>query len=132
MVFDTAISNIQGEGQIDFKQEQLDIRLDAKPKRKSIFVARTPIHIEGPFSKPDYTLEAGPLLARGGAAAALSVLNPIAAVLALVETGPGRDANCTQLMAKVADAQREAKRSSKPAELPKPDIEALPPTQDAQ
>ena len=131
MVFDTAISNIQGEGSIDFKQEHLDIRLDAKPKRKSIFVARTPIHIEGPFSNPGYTLEAGPLLARGGAAAALSVINPIAAVLALIETAPGRDANCKQLMALAADAQREAKRSAKPAELPKPAIEALPPQQEA-
>lgn len=132
MVFDTAISNIQGEGQIDFRQELLDLRLDAKPKRKSIFVARTPIHIEGPFSKPNYSLEAAPLLARGGAAAALSVINPIAAVLALVETGPGRDANCTQLMAKVADAQREAKRSGKPAELPTPEIQELSPKQEAQ
>jgi uncharacterized protein involved in outer membrane biogenesis len=132
MVFDTAISNIQGEGQIDFREEQLDLRLDSRPKRKSIFVARTPIHIEGPFSKPNYALEAGPLLARGGAAAALSVINPIAAVLALVETGPGQDANCAQLMAKVADAQREAKRSGKPAELPSPDVQPLPPTQEGQ
>jgi uncharacterized protein involved in outer membrane biogenesis len=125
MVFDTAISNIQGEGSIDFKQEQLDIRLDAKPKRKSIFVARTPIHIQGPFSNPGYALEAGPLLARGGAAAALSVINPIAAVLALIETAPGRDANCAQLMALAADAQREAKRSGKPAELPPPELQPL-------
>ena len=132
MVFDTAISNIQGEGQIDFREEQLDLRLDSRPKRKSIFVARTPIHIEGPFSKPNYALEAGPLLARGGAAAALSVINPIAAVLALVETGPGQDANCAQLMAKVADAQREAKRSGKPAELPSPDVQPLPPTQEGK
>jgi len=129
MVFDTAISNIQGEGTIDFKQEQLDLRLDAKPKKKSIFVARTPIHVEGPFSNPGYTLEAGPLIARGGAAAALSVLNPIAAVLALIETGPGKDANCAQLMAKVAGAQREAKRSGKASEIEKPELEPVEPAQ---
>ena len=125
MVFDTAISNIQGEGSIDFREEHLDIRLDAKPKRKSIFVARTPIHIEGPFAKPGYTLEAAPLLARGGAAVALSVINPLAAVLALVETGPGRDANCKQLMATVANAEREARRSGKAAELPTPELQPL-------
>lgn len=125
MVFDTAISNIQGEGTIDFRNEQLDIRLNAKPKRKSIFVARTPIHIEGSFAKPDYTLEAAPLLARGGAAVALSVINPLAAVLALVETGPGRDANCAQLMASVASAEREARRSDKPAALPTPELQPL-------
>lgn len=129
MVFDTAISNIQGKGTIDFRQEQLDLRLDAKPKKKSIFVARTPIHVEGPFSNPGYTLEAGPLIARGGAAAALSVLNPIAAVLALVEPGPGTDANCTQLMAMVADAQREAKRSGKASEIQKPELEPIGPAQ---
>lgn len=132
MVFDTAISNIQGEGTIDFREEQLDIRLDAKPKRKSIFVARTPIHIEGAFAKPDYTLEAAPLLVRGGAAVALSVINPLAAVLALVETGPGRDANCAQVMAKVGDAQREAKRSGKPAKLPTPEMAPVPSAQEAQ
>lgn len=125
MVFDTAISNIQGDGTIDFKNEQLDIRLDSKPKKKSIFVARTPIHVEGPFSNPGYALEAGPLLARGGAAAALSVLNPIAAVVALVETGPGKDANCAQLMSKVTAAQREAKRSGKAADLPTPELTPL-------
>ncbi|HWT53922.1 MAG TPA: AsmA family protein [Rhodocyclaceae bacterium] len=123
MVFDTAISNIQGEGQIDFRQEQLDLRLVAKPKEKSIFVARTPIHIQGPFAKPRYSLEAGPLLARGGAAAALSVLNPLAAVLALIETGPGRDANCAQLMSQVAQAQREAKRSAKPSDIQAPTLD---------
>lgn len=125
MVFDTALSNIRGEGRIDFKHEHLDIRLNSRPKHKSILVARTPIHIEGPFSNPGYALEAGPLLARGGAAAALAVLNPLAAVLALVETGPGKDANCAQLMAQVADAQREAKRSGKPSELPTPELQPL-------
>ena len=125
MVFDTAISNIQGDGVIDFKNEHLDIRLDSKPKKKSLFVARTPIHVEGPFSNPGYSLEAGPLLARGGAAAALSVLNPIAAVIALVETGPGKDANCAQLMSKVTDAQREAKRSGKATDLPESELKPL-------
>lgn len=128
MVFDTAISNIQGEGSIDFKNEQLDLRLDSKPKKKSIFVARTPIHVEGPFSNPGYSLEAGPLLARGGAAAALSVLNPIAAVIALVETGPGKDANCAQLMSMVATAEREAKRSGKADALPSTQLTPLEPS----
>jgi hypothetical protein len=53
------------------------------------------------------------------------VINPIAAVLALIETAPGRDANCAQLMALAADAQREAKRSGKPAELPPPELQPL-------
>lgn len=117
MVFDTTVSNIQGEGRIDFRQEQLDLVLKPEPKKKSFLVARTPIRVFGPFSAPDYSLEKGPLVARGGAALALGVLNPFAALLALVETGPGKDADCKSLLAQVDGARRQATRPAAPSPI---------------
>ena len=117
MVFDTAISNIQGSGTLDFRNEQIDVLLIPQPKKKSILAARTPIRVHGPFSQAEFSLQKGPLLARGGAVMLLSALNPFAAVLALLETGPGKDADCAALLSHVVSAQAQAKRSAKPASL---------------
>ena len=46
----------------------------------------------------------GPLLARGAAALALGALNPLLAFIPFVETGPGKDSDCAQLLAQVKAA----------------------------
>ena len=116
LVLDTVDTQIEGSGTVNLRDEQLDITLKPHPKDVSIFVVRSPIHIVGSFAKPDVSIDKGGLLKRLGSAVLLGLINPLAALIPLVETGSGTDANCVELLATVEAAQREAvKPPSKPA-----------------
>jgi AsmA family protein len=100
LVLDTNDSLLVGNLGMDFKHEQLDGRLDAKPKDSSIFAAQIPITIRGSLKAPKVGLEGkrlgGKTLAVGALAA---LLNPLAALLPFVERGDARDADCRALIA---------------------------------
>jgi AsmA family protein len=68
---------------------------------------RAPITMRGQWQHPSFGVEAGPALAQGGIAAALGVINPFAAILAFIDPGLAKDANCAPLLA-TAKAQRSA------------------------
>ncbi|MDQ2695939.1 MAG: AsmA family protein [Pseudomonadota bacterium] len=99
LVIDTTDTNITAEGAVNFRDESLNLTLKPHPKDVSILTARTPIDIDGTFKDPAVAPKAGPLAARGAAAAALgALLTPLAALVALVEPGGGEDADCRQLI----------------------------------
>jgi uncharacterized protein involved in outer membrane biogenesis len=81
-------------GQLNLKSEQIDMKLTQAPKKPSFLSLRTPILIGGTLVKPELGPDAGPLAARGAAALLLGLINPLAAALALIETGPGEDGTC--------------------------------------
>ncbi len=115
IVLDTADTQIEGSGTVNLRDEQLDIILKPHPKDVSILVVRSPIHIVGSFAKPDVSVDKGGLIKRLGSAVLLGLINPLAALIPLIETGTGTDANCNQLLATVESAQRETvKPPSKP------------------
>lgn len=92
--FDTSDTLVLGEGTVDLGEEQLDIVLRPKPKDFSPFSLRSPLQLSGPLLDPRIRPQGGPLLLRGAAAAALYAIAPPAALLALVETGPGGESEC--------------------------------------
>ncbi len=94
LAFDTTDTVIFGEGDVDLRREALDMRLLPQPKDKSPIALRVPLRIGGTFKDPSFRPEAGPLIARTAAAAALYTLTPPAALLALIETGPGESIDC--------------------------------------
>jgi hypothetical protein len=51
----------------------------------------------------------GKLVARGGGTIALAILNPLLAIIPLIEEGKGKDSNCGQL---IAEATKSAKQSA--------------------
>lgn len=55
---------------------------------------RGPLKIGGNFKDPSFRPEAGPLILRAAAATALYSVAPPAALLALIETGPGENIDC--------------------------------------
>ena len=108
IVLDTVDTQIEGSGDVNLRNEQLDLTLKPHPKDVSILVVRSPIHITGSFAKPDVSIDKGGLVKRLGSAVLLGLINPLAALIPLVETGTGTDANCVELLATVEEAQREA------------------------
>ena len=58
---------------------------------------RTPVIVKGTLKSPQFSLDLAPLALRGAAALLLGLINPLAAVVALVETGPGKDGSCPEM-----------------------------------
>ena len=108
LVLDTDDTNIGGTGWVNLRDETIDMTLRPEPKDKSILSVRSPIRLGGTFSDPSFAVEKGPLALRAGAAILLGIVNPFAALLPLIETGPGTDSNCGELLASVEKAQRAA------------------------
>jgi AsmA family protein len=108
-VVDTNDTRVNVSGSIDLGDEALDLTVHPLPKDFSPLSLRSPLHIRGTFKDPKVRPD-GKLLLRGGAAAALAALiNPLAALLPLIETGPGKDADCESLIASVRrDATTES------------------------
>jgi len=108
LVVDTDDTRIDGHGTIDLRNERLGLRFEPRPKDKSILVARSPIDIVGTFGAPDFKIDKASLFARAGASVALAFINPLAALIPLIETGPGTDADCQGLLANLRGARRNA------------------------
>lgn len=94
LAFDTSDTIIYGQGEIRLRDEGLDLRLLPQPKDTSPVSLRAPLRIGGTFKDPSFRPEAGPLVLRAAAAAALYSVAPPAALLALIETGPGKSIDC--------------------------------------
>lgn len=97
--FDTTDTLLLAEGSADLGDESLDLLLKPRPKDASPFSLRSPLRVGGTFKSPTIRPQGGPLLLRSAAAAALFAVAPPAALLALVETGPGKDADCLKQVA---------------------------------
>jgi AsmA family protein len=110
-VVDTEETIILGDGTIDLHDEKLDLELTPRAKHPSILSLRSPIHILGTFKhpkvRPDKTLAF-----RAGAVIVGALINPLLALVPLVETGPGKDANCQALLDEAKRAPADSAKGS--------------------
>jgi uncharacterized protein involved in outer membrane biogenesis len=98
-VLDTTNVLVTGQGDINLKDETLDLSLQGKPKKARMLRLRTPITVRGTLLQPKIGVEPGRLAAQTGGAVALgALLTPVAAVLAFVDGGLAKDANCSALI----------------------------------
>jgi uncharacterized protein involved in outer membrane biogenesis len=94
LAFDTTDTIIVGEGTISLKDETLQLRLRPRPKDRSILVLRSPLIAEGTFKHPRFHPDYARVGLRGAIALVLANIAPPAALLATIELGPGKDADC--------------------------------------
>lgn len=104
IVLDTTDTVINGRGTINLADETLDLILDPAPKDRSILSLRSPLKIGGTFASPSAGPDKGALAGRAGIALALGVINPLLALAATIETGPGQDENCKAILAKATNS----------------------------
>lgn len=107
LIIDTEVTTINASGTINLVDEQLDLTLMPKTKKMSLVALRAPIYVRGRFSKPQVTLDAGQIAVRGLGAVALAAVNPLLALIPLIETGPGMDSDCGRL---IQEAQQPEKK----------------------
>lgn len=103
LVVDTTNAVFTASGQANLANETLDFVVRPEPKSKSILSIRTPLVVSGTFGDPKGGVEVAPLAGRGLAALALGAINPLLALAATIETGPGEDADCKGVL---SDANR--------------------------
>jgi len=97
-VFDTDPVLVRGSGSVDLGQETMNLRLQGEPKHFQIFRLRAPITVSGPLEHPAIGIDAGPAAVQGAIGLGLGAVNPLAAILAFVDLGLAKNADCTSLM----------------------------------
>jgi len=99
IVFDTENAIIYVDGTVNFKTEQLDLKINPESKGFRLLSLRSPLYVRGPFAKPSAGVQAVPLLLRGAGMVALGVVAaPAAGLLALVAPSGGEPNQCTPLL----------------------------------
>ena len=94
LAFDTTDTIIIGEGNISLRDETLNLKLRPRPKDRSLFSFRAPLYIDGSFRDPNFHPDMKRVGLRAALALALANIAPPAALLATLELGGGKDANC--------------------------------------
>ena len=105
IVIDTDKVLVLGKGEVDLGPEILDITLSGQPKKFRFFRIKSPIQLGGTLEKPKVGLKPGNTPGQVAIATALGVLaTPLASVLAFIDPGLAKDADCSGL---IQEAERE-------------------------
>jgi uncharacterized protein involved in outer membrane biogenesis len=102
-VVDTDEAVITGDGSVNLANEQMDLTLNPKTKGLRIFSLRSPLHVRGSFSKPEVSVDKGVLALKAGGAVALGLVAAPAALVPLVNAGPGQESGCARLLAQARE-----------------------------
>jgi len=94
MAFDTTDTLVIGEGNVNLRDETLDLTLRPRPKDRSLFSFRSPLLVGGTFKDPSFRPDLKRVGLRAALALTLGTITPPAALLATFETGPGKDVQC--------------------------------------
>lgn len=98
MMLDTDVTRLSANGNINMRNETLDLTLTQKSKKFSLIALRPPIHVRGNFAQPKASVDKGTLATRGLGAVVLGAVNPLLALIPLVETGKKPISECDRLI----------------------------------
>lgn len=111
ILIDTQKNVMLGRGGFSFRNETLDLAFRADSKKFSLFAGQSPVGIGGYFAKPSIDVISPELLTRAGAGVGLGIVaSPLASILAFVDVGDAKAADCGPVLAGAsARAQRDEK-----------------------
>jgi uncharacterized protein involved in outer membrane biogenesis len=100
ILLDTDVEQGRGRGWINLKNETVGISLAGNAKSFRILRMNAPIIVTGSLMHPKVGVQASKALGQGGLAVAIGALiNPIASLLATIDPGLAKNANCGAVMA---------------------------------
>jgi uncharacterized protein involved in outer membrane biogenesis len=100
LVLDTDPVLITGDGVVHLDSETLDLVIRGRPKSLRLLRLRSPLLVRGTMAHPSLDIQAAHSVLQAAEAVALGVvLTPPAAVLAFIDPGLAKDANCAALLA---------------------------------
>jgi uncharacterized protein involved in outer membrane biogenesis len=111
ILIDTQKNVMLGRGGFSFKNETIDLAFRADSKRFSLFSGQSPVGIGGYFAKPGISVISPELVGRAGVGLGLAMAaTPIAGVLAFVDFGDAKAADCGPVLSGASAVnQRDAK-----------------------
>ncbi len=86
-VIDTRDSVVWLDGSLSLASETLDMRAIVAPKDFSPLALRTPLRVRGTLAQPVVSLQKDALVRKLGVTALLALLNPVAALIPLIDPG---------------------------------------------
>ncbi|MBV8625760.1 MAG: AsmA family protein [Herbaspirillum sp.] len=89
---DDAVIDISG--QVDLAREELALDVQPRARKVRILSLRTPLYVRGTLARPQISASKEGLAARAGAAAALALVAPVAAVIPLISPGQALPEDC--------------------------------------
>lgn len=113
-VIDTDTNEIRGDGTVSLKDETVKMEVKPYAKHATLLSLNSPLVIEGRWRKPKGYPEPMHLAAKVGGAVALGALAPPLALLALVDTGKGKDQDCAKYLAEARARGAKPKRHDEP------------------
>lgn len=131
IVFDTDKVLVLGRGEVDLGTEIIDLTLSGQPKKFRFFRIKSPVEIHGTLEKPKIGLKPGNTPGEIALATALGVLaTPLASVVAFIDPGLAKNADCNGL---IAEAERQGAHPAKDTRSAKDKAaQKEPPIKDAQ
>jgi AsmA protein len=118
LVLDTQVTTLIGTGSINLANETLNLTLNPNTKNTSPVALRSPLYIRGNFAQPKIEVDKARVTARAAGALVLGLVNPLLALIPLIDAGPGKDSDCAQL---VRDARAwPHSEKTKPPTIPRP------------
>jgi AsmA family protein len=112
-LIDTRDTTLLINGELSLAKETLALVVTAQPHDMSLFSLRAPLRINGTFADPQVKLDKSRIALRLAGAAALAVLAPPAALLALVDLGEDDRQQC-------AEAVKRSQALNKPVRPARP------------
>jgi uncharacterized protein involved in outer membrane biogenesis len=98
---DTDDAVIDIDGNVNLRDETLDLGVHPHTKGFRIFSLRSPLYAKGTFKDPHVGVNATALALRGGAMVGLGLINPFAALIPLIAPSNNKPLPCAQLLASV-------------------------------
>ena len=95
-IVDSPDTTVIMQGALSLAKEELALVVQANPKDFSPATLRSPLHLDGPFIAPHIRLDPKPIGLKAAAAVALGILNPLAALIPLIDPGKKAPYGCQQ------------------------------------
>lgn len=111
MVVDTTDTTVWVDGSLSLAAETLNLRAMALPKDFSPLTLRSPLNVTGSFANLQVSLEKKPVGLKLAASVFLAIINPLAAVIPLLDSGDTKEAKqhaagCQSLMQNVKSGSK--------------------------
>lgn len=130
-IIDTDDAILDVGGSINLAQEKLDLTIKPNSKGLRVLSLRAPLYVRGSFQQPRVSVDKGVMAMKAGGAMVLGILTPIAALIPLINAGPGEHSECARLLAEarvkpVAPAPGKTYRRKPPGRSKTPPQAPLP------
>jgi uncharacterized protein involved in outer membrane biogenesis len=119
-VLDTPDSTLLMDGSISLASEAIALQLTVAPKDFSPLALRSPLKITGTLAAPEVSVQKSAVVARVAAAGLLALINPLAALIPLLDPGDSEQADRDAAGCRELSARMKQRAAQPPASAPTP------------